>query len=138
MEEIQTKGKTWLSSQEPRLALNTGSLQFPLNRGTKERRISLGTIQAGEEQMVSAPISGSCSGQLIVSHLLSRQPAFSSSASAPTGRFGFSSSSFPRRPLGSIPFPQPVPLGLENFLQFLHLLQQSAPPRPPAPQQAEP
>lgn len=37
------------------------------------------------------------------------------------------------------PFFQLVPLVLENFLQFLlHLLQQTALPRPPAPQQAEP
>ena len=103
-EEIQTKGKTWLKSQGLCLALNACSLQFPLNRGTKECRISLGTIQAREEQMVSAPVSGSCSGQLIVSHLLSRQAVFSSPASAPTVCFGFSSSSFPRHPLGGIPF----------------------------------
>lgn len=83
---------------------NARSLQFPLNRGTKECRISLGTIQAGEEQMVSAPISGSRCGRLIVSHLPSRQAVFSSPASAPAACFGFSSSSYPRHPLGGIPF----------------------------------
>lgn len=70
-EETQTKGKRWLNSQGLCLALSAGSLEFPLTPGTKECRILLGTIQAGEEQMVSAPISGSCSGRLIVSHLLS-------------------------------------------------------------------
>lgn len=77
---------------------------------------------------------GLCSHQqllLIVSHLLSHQALFSSPASAAAVCFGFSSSSFPRHPPGH-PFFQLVPLVLENFLQFLHLLWQRALPWPPA------
>lgn len=114
---------------------NAPSLQFPLKQGTKECRISPGTIQAGEEQMVAAPISGSCSGRLIVSHLLSPRAIFSSPASAPTVCFGFSSSFFPSHPpTRDLPFSSWSLLSSRTSSSFFTFCSR-APPRLPAPQQ---